>query len=62
MNKFYLSVNLIFLSFCALITNAINYSSAKVKKVVAQTVVSSNIVSEAANQVSQGSSDLSGRV
>ena len=42
--------------------NAINYSSAKVREVVAQTVVSSNIVSEAANQVSQGSSDLSGRV
>ena len=42
--------------------NAINYSSAKVKEVVAQTVASSNIVSEAANQVSQGSSDLSGRV
>jgi methyl-accepting chemotaxis protein len=42
--------------------NAINYSSAKVKEVVAQTVVSSNIVSEAASQVSQGSSDLSGRV
>jgi methyl-accepting chemotaxis protein len=42
--------------------NAINYSSAKVKDVVAQTIASSNIVSDAANQVSQGASDLSARV
>jgi methyl-accepting chemotaxis protein len=42
--------------------NAINYSSAKVKDVVAQTVASSHIVSEAASQVSQGASDLSSRV
>ena len=42
--------------------NAINYSSAKVKESVIQAVQASNIVSEASAQVSQGSSDLSGRV
>jgi methyl-accepting chemotaxis protein len=42
--------------------NAINYSSAKVKESVIQAVQASNIVSDASAQVSQGSSDLSGRV
>ncbi len=42
--------------------NAINYSSEKVKSVVIQAIDTSNMVNEAAAQVSQGSSDLSGRV
>jgi methyl-accepting chemotaxis protein len=42
--------------------NAINYSSDKVKSSVIQAIDASNIVNEAANQVSQGSTDLSGRV
>lgn len=42
--------------------NAINYSSIKVKESVIQAIDASNIVNEAAAQVSQGSSNLSGRV
>jgi methyl-accepting chemotaxis protein len=42
--------------------NAINYSSKRVKESVIQAIDASNIVNEAAIQVSQGSSDLSGRV
>jgi methyl-accepting chemotaxis protein len=42
--------------------NALNATNAHLKTVVAQAVEASNIVSEAAGQVSQGSSDLSGRV
>lgn len=42
--------------------NAINYSSCKVKESVIQAMDASNIVNEAAAQVSQGSADLSGRV
>ena len=41
---------------------ALNETNAHLKNVVAQAVEASNIVSEAAGQVSQGSSDLSGRV
>lgn len=42
--------------------NAINYSSAKVKETVEQAMQVSYIVSHAAQQVSQGAYDLSGRV
>ena len=42
--------------------NAINFSSAKVKESVIQAIDASHLVNEAAAQVSQGSSDLSGRV
>ena len=41
---------------------ALNETNAHLKTVVAQAIEASNIVSEAAGQVSQGSSDLSGRV
>jgi len=42
--------------------NAINYSAAKVKEVVQEAIRTSNVVSDAAGQVSQGSADLSARV
>lgn len=42
--------------------NAINYSAAKMKDVVAQAIEASNIVSGAADEVSRGSYDLSQRV
>jgi methyl-accepting chemotaxis protein len=42
--------------------NAINYSSEKIKDTINHAIDASNIVNEAAAQVSQGSSDLSGRV
>jgi methyl-accepting chemotaxis protein len=42
--------------------NAINYSSAKVKESVIQAIDTSNTVTDAATQVAQGASDLSGRV
>jgi methyl-accepting chemotaxis protein len=42
--------------------NAINYSSTKVKEIVAQAVGASHVVNEAADQVSQGAADLSTRV
>jgi methyl-accepting chemotaxis protein len=42
--------------------NALNLSARKLKEVVAAAVAASNIVSEAAGQVSQGSADLSARV
>jgi len=42
--------------------NAINNSSVKVKDSIVQAINASNIVNAAANQVSQGSSDLSSRV
>jgi methyl-accepting chemotaxis protein len=41
---------------------AINASASKLRTIVTQAVDASNIVNEASNQVSQGSSDLSGRV
>lgn len=42
--------------------NAMNYSADKVKSSVVEVIQVSNIVNDAAGQVSQGSADLSGRV